>query len=342
MAQKFRPPLQQQIWNLLIEKRAVNIIITCVLILMPVTIIGIYIASVHSRTEKPVPYPTTPQANPNDDLFPSHSLVDLTKLPLGDKKAVTSPQRGFVYSCTTNFTGQGAIPGPWIDPNRGTYNLTHKVQVNGNVSWPQAAYQMNIDGGTRKITSNGLPLNHNTGVFPTKRAEEAYKYEKNGNSIAAHNYSLTLPTTPSAAASPACINTEVGIAIDGIPIMSAFDAAGRDAMAVEPQDSCDGSPMAGNIYHYHGYSSCFKDTAKAGEHSSLLGYALDGYGIFGLRGEGGYELSSEDLDECHGHEHTIIWDGKPTMMYHYHLTHDFPYSVGCFKGNPVTKSVTGK
>lgn len=340
MAQKFRPSLQHQLWDLLLEKQAVMIILTCILLLMPVTVIGIYLVAMR-KPPAPITYPTVPAQSP-ENITSTQSLIDLTKLPLGDKKALTTPKKGFVFSCSTNFTGQGATPGPWIDATRGTYNLTQKARVSGNVNWPHAAYQMNIDGTTRKISSNGLPVGNSTGIFPTKRAEEAYKYDKNPNSIAPHAYTLTLPTTPTLAASPGCVGNEVGMAINGIPIMNAFDPAGRDAMATELQDTCDGSPGLGNIYHYHGYSSCLKDTAKAGEHSSLLGYALDGFGIFGLRGEGGYELSSDDLDECHGHTHVIMWDGKPTRMYHYHFTHDFPYLVGCFKGTPVAPSVTGQ
>ena len=39
-----------------------------------------------------------------------------------------------------------------------------------------------------------------------------------------------------------------------------------------------------------------------------------------------------DLDECHGHTHEILWDGKRVVMYHYHATWDFPYTIGCLRG----------
>ena len=32
-----------------------------------------------------------------------------------------------------------------------------------------------------------------------------------------------------------------------------------------------------------------------------MGYAIDGFGIFGRYGDGGKALTSADLDECHGH-----------------------------------------
>ena len=67
-------------------------------------------------------------------------------------------------------------------------------------------------------------------------------------------------------------------------------------------------------------------------HSALVGYIVDGFGIYGPRGEDGEELGSADLDECHGHTHKIEWNGKMVEMYHYHATLDFPYTVGCMRG----------
>ena len=76
------------------------------------------------------------------------------------------------------------------------------------------------------------------------------------------------------------------------------------------------------------------DTCEPG-HSALMGYIMDGFGIYGPRGEDGKILTSADLDPCHGHTHPVLWDGKMVNMYHYHWTYDFPYNVGCFKGVPV-------
>jgi hypothetical protein len=63
-----------------------------------------------------------------------------------------------------------------------------------------------------------------------------------------------------------------------------------------------------------------------------MGYARDGFGIYGVRGESGKLLANADLDECHGHSHVIDWDGQMVTMYHYHATYDFPYTAGCMRG----------
>jgi hypothetical protein len=65
----------------------------------------------------------------------------------------------------------------------------------------------------------------------------------------------------------------------------------------------------------------------------IAGYALDGFAVYGTA-ENGVMLTSETLDACHGHIHPIVWDGAPTSMYHYHVTEDAPYAVGCFRGTP--------
>ena len=39
--------------------------------------------------------------------------------------------------------------------------------------------------------------------------------------------------------------------MSGIPIYSAFDAGGRDAVATEVQDGCDAHPEITGQYHYH-------------------------------------------------------------------------------------------
>jgi hypothetical protein len=67
----------------------------------------------------------------------------------------------------------------------------------------------------------------------------------------------------------------------------------------------------------------------------LFGYAIDGFGIFGSV-ESGISLTSSSLDECHGHMHSIMWNGASNDLYHYHVTPDAPYVLGCFRGTPIS------
>jgi YHYH protein len=142
-----------------------------------------------------------------------------------------------------------------------------------------------------------------------------------------------LPANPQQAEQPHCATGAVGILLNGIPLFSAIDAPGRDAVAHEVQDTCDGHPQVSGVYHYHNASGCVADIHDKHSHSALIGYAIDGFGIFGNDGDGGKPLTNADLDECHGHIGEVMWDGKVTKIYHYHATPQFPYTVGCLRGH---------
>ena len=106
----------------------------------------------------------------------------------------------------------------------------------------------------------------------------------------------------------------------------------EDAGAWEVQDDCDGHPQNTGQYHYHSIPSCLNDGESRKKHSRLVGWALDGFPIYGKRGQGGEELANRDLDVCHGHAHKVKLDGEKVRTYHYHGTAEFPYSVSCFRG----------
>lgn len=126
----------------------------------------------------------------------------------------------------------------------------------------------------------------------------------------------------------------IGIMTTGSVIFNAIDDMGRDAAAHEIQDSCSGHPEMTRTYHYHNLSPCIDDEPTGG-HSPLIGYAPDGFGIYGKYGESGELLSNAELDELHGHTHVIEWDGKQVDMFHYHVTNEYPYTLGGYKGTPV-------
>ena len=266
-----------------------------------------------------------------------NAKVDKAKLPIGDGNVSTTAKCGSFFSCQTSFNGGGASArGPWFNNDGKTWDLTKKGVVHGSVSWT-SKLTVTVSGNDRSIAGNDLPK-HATGVFPIGSGEAVAAYDRNPNSIAEQSVQFTVPANPTLLAQPACAGGEVGVLLTGAMLFSPLDAGGRDAVAWEAQDSCTGHPQNSGIYHYHSVSACVSDSASG--HSSLVGYALDGFGIFGPRGEDGKELTDADLDECHGHTHTIEWDGKQVSMYHYHATTEYPYVVGCYRGT-ATRVVTG-
>ena len=252
----------------------------------------------------------------------------LATLPLGDGDYVTAaPKKGYIYLCHVTNGGQGAqVTGSWIHGN--TWTPAEKIAVEGSVSWPSAKYSMTVTDGTRLITSNGLPTDRTTGIFPIQASDPAYQIDRNPNTITAQDYSFSLPVSPSAAASPGCIYGQVGIMDNGVPLFDAFDNENRDAVAREEQDSNQGHPDESGVYHYHG----FTDPLKTMPATEVVGFAFDGYPITGPELPSGKYLTTSDLDECHGLTSAIMLDGKSVTTYHYILTEDFPYSVSCFHG----------
>jgi hypothetical protein len=258
---------------------------------------------------------------------------ELSALPLGDGKISTSPRVGYVFSCQTTFGQNGAPLGsaPWISGV--TWNQTIKPTVQGEVLWPNSRVTISLSGNDRIVSANNLP-SHPTGIFPIRASDPARQYDGNPNAISEQTVLLTLPAQPQAAATPTCVPQGlIGFTTSGAALYNALDGAGRDAAAHEVQDRCAGHPQGMGQYHYHSWSTCIHDVSETqGQHSELIGYALDGYGVYGQLGEGGRRLSNADLDVCHGHTHAVPWDGQTRTLYHYHMTREYPYSVACFHG----------
>lgn len=143
---------------------------------------------------------TTQQNNVNtvpDSINP----IDPSKLPLGvNKYSASGPKKGYIYSCQSSFSagaGGAQVAGPWINSSNKTWDSKQKVSVSGAVKWPNANYKMSINGDTRLIVGNGLPINNQTtGIFPISSSDQAYQYDRNPNSISSQNISWSIPINP--------------------------------------------------------------------------------------------------------------------------------------------------
>jgi hypothetical protein len=275
-----------------------------------------------------------------------HDVIDIHHLPLGDGKISASPQRGYVTSCMTAFRGGGGprgggppggaqVVGPWIHGD--TWDMTQKIAVQGRVTWPQATFRITTEGAerlvSRVIQGNGLPVETVTGKFPVAYDDPAFQIDRNPNSIEVQQIVLKIAANPEVAAAPSCVPMGmIGVALNGVEIFNALDEGGRDAVAHEVQDICNGHPQMSGQYHYHGPSACLPNQTA---NEMLIGYANDGFGIYSMYDANGRELANADLDECHGRTGEVLWDGARVKMYHYVLTREYPYTIGCFRGTPV-------
>lgn len=295
------------------------------------------VAGVGSAHAMPVPLPRATTIS----VLP-HPGTDLTRLPLGDSRVTTTgPGKvGWTWACQPgNPNAPGAIrEGPWIQAS--TWDLLDKLAVRGEESWTSSAkYSVRSTATTRTITTMRVPTVGTTGDFPIARDDPAYAYDRNPSSITVSQRVVTIPKNPTKAAKPSCLPMgAIGVAKNGVMLYNALDARSEDARAHELQDTCEGHPSPAE-YHYHAGSACVVGSeTDAGPNSAVLfGYAFDGFGIYVERDKNGDMLTNKSLDACHGRTSKVMWNGKVQKIYHYVVTQEFPYLLGCFKG---TSTVT--
>ena len=264
------------------------------------------------------------------------SSIDPTALPLRDNAYSTTPQAGLVYVCDPlefqQVNGPGAkMQGDWLNLANSTYDVTKKVFVQGNVYFDNAELSITTTDTERQFAGNGLPFGVPTGIFPVQTSDPASAYDPNPNASTVQNISFSIPRNPTINAQASCAYKQIGITVDGVQLHLPFDSQGRDELAYQLQDVCTGAPQPGGAYHRHALSECLPHIH---DNVALVGYALDGFGIFSPFDENGTELASADLDECHGITSEIEWEGQTVSMYHYVMTRDFPTLWPAFAARP--------
>lgn len=118
----------------------------------------------------------------------------------------------------------------------------------------------------------------------------------------------------------------IAIAANGIPIFNPYNASNEISAQIGELDQYGGHSGRGDDYHYHTAPLHLETTSG----NFPIGYALDGYPIYGSKEPDGSAMNP--LDSYHGHEHS---DGT----YHYHGTTTFPYMIAAMRG-VVTMSGT--
>jgi uncharacterized protein (TIGR03437 family) len=186
-----------------------------------------------------------------------------------------------------------------------------------------ASVTIEIDGDFRVVRSDGLP-DHETGTFPSG---------ENPNSISAQNYNFRIPLNPVMADTKYTLPLgPIAVATNGVPFFSMYTANYQNAvegLGAEFLDSCNGHPQQRGAYHYHGVPKCRIDDTE-GQHSDVVGWAFDGFAIYGPQGEDG--TPPRDLDQCGGHI-------DESRGHHYHVSDSFPYSIGCYSGEVETSNL---
>ncbi|CAM3344007.1 YHYH protein [Aquirufa ecclesiirivi] len=200
------------------------------------------------------------------------------------------------------------------------------------------------DGTYITIKTTGVP-DHKSAYFASTSAQyEAFtgktfggnNFAKNPNAISAQSFTFKIPVNPKVdAAHKATPLGPIGVALNGVPLFNQYAGPSQPLTnEVNGFDQYWGHPQQTGSYHYH-VEPLYLTQVKLSK-SSLLGFLLDGFPVYGPE-EGGQIVQNASLDTYHGHSHSTT--EYPNGIYHYHITNSDPYINGSgFYGSAGTVS----
>ena len=206
------------------------------------------------------------------------------------------------------------------------------------------ASSITSDGTYITIKSNGLP-DHKSSYYATTNALYdnfsgttfgGNNFVKNPNSIAEKAYVFKIPADPKVASNHMATQLgPIGVSLNGIPFFNQYAGPNQPLTGeVVSFDRYWGHPAPTGQYHYH-VEPLYLTTVKLTK-SSLLGFLLDGFPVYGPE-ENSAVVDNSKLDAYHGH--TGVTADYPNGIYHYHITSTDPYINGSgFYGTPGTVS----
>jgi YHYH protein len=193
------------------------------------------------------------------------------------------------------------------------------------------ATSITYDGTYITIKTNGTPDHKSVYYTSTNSLYQAFSgttfggntFNKNPNTIASQNFTFKIPANPTVAGNHAATPLgPIGVSLNGVPFYNQY--AGPNQPLTNEITSFDqywGHPQMSGQYHYHA-EPLYLTTIKATK-SSLLGFLLDGFPVYGPE-ENGADVKG--LDAYHGH--TGITEDYLSGIYHYHITNTDPYING--------------
>lgn len=144
-----------------------------------------------------------------------------------------------------------------------------------------------------------------------------------------------IPLKPAIAATPTSVlDGPLGVAINGVPIFNPCTqggcVTGGDTKALGQLDSCNGHAGRAEDYHYHAAPTCMMADQPANYWDTHpVGWALDGFAIFGYRDADGTTAIRDAI--CGGNTKEVL---NAPVGYSYHVTDTSPYVTSCLIGTP--------
>jgi hypothetical protein len=228
------------------------------------------------------------------------------------------------------------------DTGSGNNSTTHTVPA--VFSKIYGASSIVSDGSYITIKTSGTP-DHRSIYYPS--GHNLYEnfsgttfggttFVKNPNSIVQQNFTFKIPLNPKEATNKQATPLgAIGVSLNGVPFFNQYAGPSQPLTnEIMSFDQAWGHPAPGGLYHYH-VEPIYLTTIKASR-SSLMGFLLDGFPVYGPE-ENGATVANASLDAFHGHTHATA--EYPAGIYHYHITNTDPYINGNgFFGTPGTVS----
>ncbi|MBH0045465.1 YHYH protein [Pseudoalteromonas sp. NZS11_1] len=156
--------------------------------------------------------------------------------------------------------------------------------------------------------------------------------------VPAKDYAAPIKLNPKKAKAITTIDAAVGVAVNGVPIydyssqgeldVNSYDEK-HDTLALGQLDICGGHAGRGDDYHYHVSPTCMIDTMKNQSSDAIIGWAYDGYPLYGSKNPDGSAIAKGDLDVCNGQT-------DDTFGYRYQTSATPPYIIQCLVGEVDT------
>lgn len=152
--------------------------------------------------------------------------------------------------------------------------------------------------------------------------------------IPAPGHESPIPLAPTPGTTMFTTDGALGVAVNGVPIYDYTSAGMNDVTKYDPAadtkkqgqlDKCNGHAGRGDDYHYHAAPTCMIAAMKNKGPAAILGWALDGYPIYGDENPDGSAIAKGELDACNSREDS-------TFGRRYHTSEAPPYIVQCLVG----------
>ena len=155
--------------------------------------------------------------------------------------------------------------------------------------------------------------------------------------VPAADYAAPVALEPVMTDTPQTRDSSLAVAVNGVPI---FDYTGggemskedlhhhqteHDTILTKQLDECGGHAGRGDDYHYHATPTCMIEKMPNAGDAAIIGWAFDGFPIYGMNNPDGTPIAEGMLDVCNGQP-------DPNFGYRYHTSEGAPYIIQCLMG----------